>query len=85
MYSGIRRGITQIPDALLPRAGDLSRPGTPASAELGRPLVRYLEETAAFTADQDLALCVEPTLLGESDGLGAAPVRKQLRASVFMS
>jgi len=51
--------ITQIPDASLLRAGDLPRPGTQASAELVRPLIRRFEDDATpLTAHQYLALSV---------------------------
>jgi len=73
--------ITQVPDALLLWAGDLPRPGTQASAELVRPLIRRLEDDAtAFTADQDLALGCEPALLGKSDRLTATVLEQLARA-----
>ena len=73
----------QVPGALLLWVGDLPRPGSQASAEFVRPFVHRLEDHApAFTADQNLALRVEPALLWESDGLTAA-VLEQLRSSTF--
>ena len=62
-----------------------AQPGTQASAELVRPLIRRLEDDApTFTADQDLTLGSEPALLGKSDRL-TATVLEQLRASTFHS
>jgi hypothetical protein len=77
--------ITQVPKALLLGAGDLPTPGTQASAELVRPLIRRLEDDAtAFAAHQDLALGSESALLWEPDRLTAA-ILKELRASSFHS
>src|SRR5438874_4737434 len=65
--------ITQIPNALLLRSGDLPTPGAQASAELVRPLVRGLEDDAtALSAHQDFALSREPALFREPDCLTAA-------------
>ena len=81
MASGKR--ITQVSDTLLPRAGDLPRPSTQASAELVRPLIRCLQDDAtAFTAHQDFALGSEPALLWKPDRLTAA-VLEELRTSSF--
>ena len=81
MASGKR--ITQIPNTPLLRAGDLPRPGTQASAELVRPLVRRFEDDAtALTAHQYLALFCEPALLWQSDRLTAA-ILEEFRANRF--
>src|SRR2546428_5503556 len=81
MASGKR--ITQIPNTPLLRAGDLPRPGTQASAELVRPLVRRFEDDAtALTAHQYLALFCEPALLWQSDRLTAA-IPEEFRANRF--
>src|SRR5207247_6921753 len=77
--------ITQIPNALLLRSGDLPTPGAQASAELVRPLVRGLEDDAtALSAHQDFALSREPALFREPDCLTAA-IFEELRACDFHS
>lgn len=76
-------GITEVPNTLLLGAGDLPGPGAQARAEFRRPFIRHFEDDAtAFTPNQDLALCIEPTLLWESDSLTAAVLEQLCSGSL---